>query len=500
MKTILSCFCFLFFSIISLQAQVRVAIVGGAHSSTVIEKNEVPGFDSIKQDFSGRTGVHFGFMADMPIGINSSFYFQPGIIFYNKGRKYFSRKDTAVSDISTVTFTQYINYVDMPMNLVYKRSLGKNAKLMLGAGPYASLFYNGKEQTQTSYKSGDFNDDLNEDVPVGKGKSKYAVFNYGLNALLGLESGRASFTVNASHGLNNFYQSPEYDGSFRHLVIGGSLGIYLGKYVKPEPKIKDKDQDGVPDLEDACPELAGSLLSNGCPDKDADGVADKDDQCPDVAGLSKYKGCPVPDTDKDGVNDEEDKCPGVAGFTKYNGCPIPDTDKDGLNDEEDKCPEMAGVARFEGCPVPDADNDGINDEDDKCPLAAGTKENNGCPVVTNKIIEQVEYAARKLQFKIYSVQLTKESLLVLDEVASLLKLHPELKLTIEGHTSTDGIAEANLILSEKRAQEVKKYLESQDIEPERLSAIGYGETKPLNNGKTPAEKAKNRRVELKLSN
>jgi len=55
-------------------------------------------------------------------------------------------------------------------------------------------------------------------------------------------------------------------------------------------------------------------------------------------------------------------------------------------------------------------------------------------------------------------------------------------------------------LSQARADNVKKYFESKGIDGIRLKAEGFGNTKPLNNSKNGAEKALNRRVELKLSN
>ena len=118
----------------------------------------------------------------------------------------------------------------------------------------------------------------------------------------------------------------------------------------PVVVVKDRDNDGVPDSLDACPDVAGLASLHGCPDRDGDGIADKDDKCPDVPGIAKYGGCPIPDTDHDGINDEEDKCPTVAGVARYGGCPIPDRDNDGVNDEEDKCPDLPGTAANHGCP------------------------------------------------------------------------------------------------------------------------------------------------------
>ncbi len=488
----------LFLAALFTKAQLRVAIVGGINSSSVKETNDLPGWDSISNNYSSRTGVHFGFMADLPFSYISKFYFQPGIIFYTKGRKYTAPYDSTGA-IKSFSSSQFVNYIDVPLNLVFKIPLGKKNKFMIGGGPYASFFYNGKEKSETVYNGGGFASTENNDLPVGKKTGQYKTFDYGVNALAGFEFGRVFLTANYSRGLGDFY-TPAYDGHLNHQVIGGTLGIYLGKPEIIEPKIKDKDKDGIIDSEDACPTEAGTAATRGCPDRDADGIADKDDQCPDEPGLISNHGCPIHDRDNDGVNDDLDKCPDVAGLKKYNGCPVPDTDKDGVNDEEDKCPTVAGVARYNGCPVPDSDNDGINDEEDKCPTVAGIKENNGCPEIKKEIIEKVNFAARRIQFEKAKADLLPASLKVLDAVVEILTQNSELKLFIEGHTSDDGNYNVNMKLSWQRANKVKEYLITKGIDSNRLHAEGFGPNKPLNNGKTLAEQALNRRVELKLSN
>ncbi|MGG7437152.1 vWA domain-containing protein [Chryseobacterium arthrosphaerae] len=90
---------------------------------------------------------------------------------------------------------------------------------------------------------------------------------------------------------------------------------------------KDKDQDGIPNKSDQCPEIAGPVENNGCPwpDTDNDTVIDKDDACPTVAGPPENNGCPWPDTDGDGILDKDDACPTVPGMPEYNGCPKPKT-------------------------------------------------------------------------------------------------------------------------------------------------------------------------------
>ena len=94
---------------------------------------------------------------------------------------------------------------------------------------------------------------------------------------------------------------------------------------KPLSIKKDKDQDGVRNKVDHCPDVAGPLENEGCPwpDTDGDGVIDKDDACPSVAGPAENNGCPWPDTDGDGILDKDDACPSVPGLPEYNGCPKP---------------------------------------------------------------------------------------------------------------------------------------------------------------------------------
>ena len=229
-------------------------------------------------------------------------------------------------------------------------------------------------------------------------------------------------------------------------------------------------------------------------DTDKDGVLDTEDKCPTVPGIAKYDGCPVPDTDKDGVNDDEDKCPNVAGLVKYQGCPIPDSDNDALNDEQDKCPTVAGVARYQGCPVPDTDKDGVNDEEDRCPSEAGLAENFGCPT-----LEQYKFDAKKVQFVSGSATLTKSAKLELDKGAAILNEHPDVKISIEGHTDNTGKEATNQKLSEKRAEVVKAYFVKKGISADRLLTVGYGQSNPVADNKTAAGRTANRRVEFKAA-
>jgi outer membrane protein OmpA-like peptidoglycan-associated protein len=256
--------------------------------------------------------------------------------------------------------------------------------------------------------------------------------------------------------------------------------------------IKDRDGDGIPDREDSCPDVPGIALFEGCPDSDGDGIQDSQDACPQVPGTIKFNGCP--DTDGDGIQDKEDKCPDTPGIEAFNGCP--DTDDDGVQDNEDDCPDTPGIQAFNGCP--DTDGDGVKDLDDQCPEEAGTIENNGCPEITQEIIERLQEIGQIIHFMTNSSELDENSRNILDEVYSTLQFYSNYSVVVEGHTDSSGRVSFNQTLSERRANAVMQYLIGKGISPSRISAKGYGETRPADTNETAAGRRKNRRVEFNI--
>ncbi len=92
--------------------------------------------------------------------------------------------------------------------------------------------------------------------------------------------------------------------------------------------------------------------------------------------------------------------------------------------------------------------------------------------------------------------LQDSSTATLQQIAKLLNDNPDLKLRIEGHTDNVGAAAANKVLSQKRAETVRAWLVGQGIAADRLTAQGFGDTKPVADNSTEDGRAKNRRVEL----
>ncbi|MDC1055984.1 OmpA family protein [Flavobacteriaceae bacterium] len=176
-----------------------------------------------------------------------------------------------------------------------------------------------------------------------------------------------------------------------------------------------------------------------------------------------------------------------------------DVDSDGVLDRDDDCVDQAGEAKNKGCPWPDKDNDGVPDDKDNCPEEVGTQENNGCPIVPSKFTEFIESDKNNILFTVSSSQLDSDAKFTLNSVKTLLDFYTKTSITIEGYASTDGSTAYNQKLSEERAMEIKNYLVSNNIAPERLSIIGYGESRPIANNSTTDGRAKNRRAQIKIN-
>jgi len=277
----------------------------------------------------------------------------------------------------------------------------------------------------------------------------------------------------------------------------------------------DTDGDGIPDTRDKCPndpeDKDGFEDDDGCPDldNDQDGVPDKVDKCPG--------------TDKDKKNNFKDTKEDKDGFEDDDGCPDPDNDKDGIADVIDKCPNQAedkdGFEDDDGCPDPDNDKDGICDGNptiqsklkdyikickgfDKCPNQPetfnGYQDDDGCP--DKKLLVTVTKTKIELTQKVYfaynKARIMKRSYQLLRDVATVMKDRPSMTVRIEGHTDSRGGARYNRRLSERRARSVRKFLIREGISDTRMSAVGYGEDKPIANNRYKAGRDKNRRVEF----
>jgi outer membrane protein OmpA-like peptidoglycan-associated protein len=270
----------------------------------------------------------------------------------------------------------------------------------------------------------------------------------------------------------------------------------------------DSDGDGVFDYLDKCPDTpAGVPVDvNGCPfDTDGDGVYDHLDLCPDTPVEARGKvdknGCPI-DSDGDGVPDYLDLCPNTPlearGFVDKNGCPL-DSDDDGVADYLDKCPdtpiEARGMVDEKGCPR-DTDGDGVPDYLDNCPKVPGLASNKGCPEVKKEVRTLFQKALQGIQFETNKYVIKPVSYKILNQIAEVLINNPTYLIEVRGHTDNVGKPDANLILSDRRAESVRLYLIGKGVSEKRMTSKGFGDTLPVATNKTAAGRALNRRVEF----
>ena len=102
-------------------------------------------------------------------------------------------------------------------------------------------------------------------------------------------------------------------------------------------------------------------------------------------------------------------------------------------------------------------------------------------------------------FAVGSPFIAESSKPVLERVAELLLDNPEGNLEVEGHSDTDGPEDINLDLSKSRAEAVMEFLISKGVDPNRISATGYGETRlKIDPEITAQDRADNRRIEFRV--
>jgi len=174
-----------------------------------------------------------------------------------------------------------------------------------------------------------------------------------------------------------------------------------------------------------------------------------------------------------------------------------DGDNDGVIDANDKCPTTkAGVSvDANGCEL-DGDNDGVVDSMDNCLTTPKGEEvnENGCPIVVVPAPADLG-----IVFDTNSAKINDSEVVKFDKYVNYLKNVPTANIILEAHTDSVGNENYNLKLSQKRAASAKAQLISMGISAERITATGYGETKPLVANDTAENMKKNRRVTARIA-
>lgn len=116
-----------------------------------------------------------------------------------------------------------------------------------------------------------------------------------------------------------------------------------------------------------------------------------------------------------------------------------------------------------------------------------------------ELVEGESLILNNIQFKVGSSELQKDGKNELSKVVKLMKQYPKIEIELSGHTSSEGDAEMNRKLSLSRVESCRKYLSENEISEDRITTIGYGPDKPIAPNDTETNRAKNRRVELKIT-
>ena len=269
---------------------------------------------------------------------------------------------------------------------------------------------------------------------------------------------------------------------------GDDFRAMVGVTWSPQPESEarvgrgDKDGDGLPDLSDGCPEdpedKDGYQDEDGGPDldNDGDGVIDVDDRCVDEPEdrdtFQDDDGCPERDNDGDSIPDVADRCPDdpedIDGFEDDDGCGDEDNDGDGFADKADKCPN---------------DPETVNgvDDDDGCP---DTRTSTG-PVEEG---DRINLRGNRIEFTGTTANLTAASKIILKQVAELMKKNG-LVIRVEVHVALGTKSKVARViadqkkkdktLSQKRADAVFQYLQSEGVPVANLRAVGLGSDRPF---------------------
>ncbi|MEO0472068.1 MAG: OmpA family protein [Bacteroidota bacterium] len=216
--------------------------------------------------------------------------------------------------------------------------------------------------------------------------------------------------------------------------------------------------------------------------------------------LAQNKDITLPDRDNDGVPDRDDLCPDEKGLRMYLGCPA-------TNNKEKKqgiaaAKETSDQAQPTEIPVGPASGFAVQDEnhqENAFRLTDSQATQNTSSGVSAEDAAFITDAMGYIHFENASIDLKDESFSTLDEIAELLQKYPNHDLQVMGHTDATGTDRQNIILSKQRAFKVKYYLVyEKGVSLSRIHSDGYSSTEPIDSNESVEGRQRNRRVEFRL--
>jgi len=208
-----------------------IFIRGGLNLANISTSND-GSVDNAKTLASFQVGV----IADLPVA--DVFSVQTGLLFTGKGSKTEMYLDDNNHDDNYYKLKTNPLYIELPVNAVFKFPVGDDARLFVGAGPYIAMGVGGKVKGESKILGAtstyEENIKFNDDDPTTSGQedasvSKLRRFDYGINALGGIEAGRLSLGLNYGFGLAKIQSTGDSDENDKnkHRVFSITLGVRL---------------------------------------------------------------------------------------------------------------------------------------------------------------------------------------------------------------------------------------------------------------------------------
>lgn len=189
-------------------AQLKYGVKGGLNVADMLEEANDETYS-----YGSKVGFHLGATAEY--SISEKFAIEPGLFFSTKGYEY---------DLSGVTITSNINYLEIPVNGIYKINVRK-AKILINAGPYLGYALSGKMNASEAI-FGENEDSKEQKIEIGSDKENDDIkaLDFGLNIGAGVEF--KSFTIGIQRGIGLANLSPDTDNG--HTIKNNVLGISVG--------------------------------------------------------------------------------------------------------------------------------------------------------------------------------------------------------------------------------------------------------------------------------
>ncbi len=204
------------------QAQKSSIILKGGVNLANISNSE----DGDVSDARMLTSWHAGGVIDL--AILDVLSIQPGLFYTSKGIK--TERNIPVLGTTTTTFNP--QYIELPLNLVFKAPISETSRFFAGAGPYVAMGVAGKYKVKSDLGSNEYDIEFNDDDPLTQeqedaGAYKVRKFDYGVNVLAGLELDRFVISANYGLGLAKIYAADDNgdNDKNKHRVFSVSVGI-----------------------------------------------------------------------------------------------------------------------------------------------------------------------------------------------------------------------------------------------------------------------------------